>query len=118
MKIILPLSTAHSITFILFLLATIIIRRYLTSVGPVNYIALIEVANSIVCVYTFVIPLVYYYLKKKMFKKTVTQIVSQKNERNEYFKTLETLFDKKLEETKKESPRVKTKVVKKVTIHA
>ena len=53
-----------------------------------------------------------------MFKKTVTQIVAQQNEQNEYFKTLETLFEKKLEATKKESPRVKTRVVKKLTIHA
>jgi hypothetical protein len=48
MQIIFPLSIAHSITFLIFLISTTCVRQFLQkAVDPVTYLALIELCNSV-----------------------------------------------------------------------
>uniref|UniRef100_A0A914EKR0 Uncharacterized protein n=1 Tax=Acrobeloides nanus TaxID=290746 RepID=A0A914EKR0_9BILA len=95
MQIIFPLSIAHSIAFLIFLISTTCVRQFLQkAVDPVSYLALIELCNSVVAIYTCIIPLIFFKLRKKL-KPSATRIVqSGSAQTQEYFEILNKMYSK------------------------
>uniref|UniRef100_A0A914CJ00 Uncharacterized protein n=1 Tax=Acrobeloides nanus TaxID=290746 RepID=A0A914CJ00_9BILA len=93
-RIIFPISLAHSLIFICFLSSKILLQALEDDHGDKNYIIWDELCDTIINIYILIIALIYNRLRKLLLKPTTTNvIVKQADATEEYFKNLKTMFD-------------------------
>uniref|UniRef100_A0A914CEP1 Uncharacterized protein n=1 Tax=Acrobeloides nanus TaxID=290746 RepID=A0A914CEP1_9BILA len=85
------MSIIHSGFFILFLASSLSVRVFAVGLGAVNYNILIEVTNVIICIYTAVVALVFFRLRKRL-ATSMTRIVPIGEEADLYHKNIQNLW--------------------------
>uniref|UniRef100_A0A914DFM7 Uncharacterized protein n=1 Tax=Acrobeloides nanus TaxID=290746 RepID=A0A914DFM7_9BILA len=95
LQVFLPLSTAHSTTFIFFISVGLYIRQSYANIDPVYFKTLVEAFNIVLCIYCLLMPLVFYQIRWKLTGVQITIVPNSAAVKDIYFKNLNDMLTAK-----------------------